>query len=160
MVIRRIMELLLMFWKKVVDGFSKVCEAVFGGSEEQEVEDPLDRQPYRKPEAKTEDKDEPEKPGEVIPEIPLVCTVTDTKGLTDTELGKLKEKTRRRALRHFAGKEVRHRVTEKKNDLIEFAFFRTSSGSRRNAPVKIRWQKPSIKPASPTSNEKPAETGS
>jgi hypothetical protein len=152
-VIHKLVEWLLMLWKKVVDGFSKILSAILGGDdEEQPVSDPLDGQPYRqepnpKPEpakvdkAPEDPKDEAKKPGEVIPDIPLVCTVTDEKGLTKTELKKLKEKTRRRALRHFAGKEVRHRVTEKKNDLIEFAFFRTSRGQgSKGAPVKIRWQ--------------------
>jgi hypothetical protein len=159
-VVHKLVEWLLMLWKKVVDGFSKAWKAISGGDDEQPVSDPLDNQPYRRepdPKPSLAEKDEPEKPGEIIPDLPLVCTITDTKGLSKTELKKLKEKTRRRALRHFAGKEVRHRVTEKKNDLIEFAFFRTTSGSRKNAPVKIRWQKPSTKSDSSTDKEKPAE---
>ena len=147
------MEFLIMFWKTILHEAGKIV-AKFRSKQEAP---PTPATPYRKPEPV---EDELEKPGEVIIEIPLVCTVTDTKGLSEIELGKLKDKTRRRALRHFAGKEIRHRVTEKKNDLIEFAFFRSSSGSRKNAPVKIRWQKPSTKPISPTSTEKPAETGS
>ncbi len=75
----------------------------------------------------------PEKPAE---EPKLLCTLSN-EGSKSTEVIKaLKVKTKRRALRHFAGKEVRHRVTEKKADTIEFAYFRRSGN-----PVRIRWQK-------------------
>lgn len=79
------------------------------------------------------------KPKKVRPpkELKLVCTLTNEDAKSVDTIKSLKEKTRRRALRHFEGKEVRHRVTEKKTDSIEFSFFR-----RSGKPVKIRWQKP------------------
>jgi len=56
---------------------------------------------------------------------------------SEDEIDRLKRKTERRARRYFAGKEVRHRVTVKGKDSIEFSFFR-----RSGKPVKIKWTRP------------------
>ncbi len=83
------------------------------------------------PKPKTVEKDDPK----------LVCTLQNEDSKSVAIIKELKAKTRRRALRHFAGKEVRHRVTEKKPDSIEFSFFR-----RSGKPVKIKWQKNGAQP--------------
>jgi len=67
----------------------------------------------------------------------LICTLQG-EGERDLALvNTIKEKTRRRAVRYFAGKEVRHRVTSKKPDSIEFKFFR-----RSGRPMTISWALP------------------
>ena len=75
-------------------------------------------------------------PSSPMVEEKLVCTLTGEATRDLTIINTIKDKTRRRAIRHFAGKEVRHRVTEKKPDSIEFKFFR-----RTSTPLTIRWQK-------------------
>lgn len=70
-------------------------------------------------------------------EAKLVCELKGEERLDADVIRKLKAKTRRRAKRHFAGKEVRHRVTKKEAGSIEFAFFR-----RSGKPLSIKWRKP------------------
>jgi len=69
----------------------------------------------------------------------LVATLTGPEGFRE-KYGKawltaLRLKTKRRALRHFRGKEVTHRVVEKSANSISFAYFRGSG-----KPVSIRWR--------------------
>ena len=136
--VRRIMEWLLMFWKTVLREFEKVAakfRAKPGVHVSRRPSEPVPgekKEPYRSAEpapvpAVPVPKDDPK----------LVCTLTGEASRSLETVNKLKEKTKRRALRHFNGKEVRHRVTAKKPDSIEFAFFR-----RSGTPLKIRWQKP------------------
>jgi hypothetical protein len=71
-----------------------------------------------------------------LPEPKLVCTLQGEDGRSVEEINIIKSKTRRRAIRHFAGKVIKHRITDKKSDSIEFKFFR-----RSGKPVTIRWTK-------------------
>jgi len=150
-VIRKITELLLMIWKAVLRGVDKLTELICGKPEEPAPKPADAKAPYR---TEPTSKPEPAKPEAEKPKFKLVCTLTNEDRKTKEEIQKIKVKSRRRALRHFQGKEVKHRVTEKTPDAIEFEFFRSPDKSRS---VKIRWQKAK---GSSTSNEKPAETGS
>jgi hypothetical protein len=80
-------------------------------------------------------------PSEPRPELNLYWNIEGDESHPQEVIEQIKAKTRRRATRHFRGKEVRHRVIEKKPDTIRFAFFR-----RSGTPLKIRWTN---KPASP-----------
>jgi hypothetical protein len=113
------MEFLLMLWKTVAKAVRDffVVPAV---SEDKKT-------PYRTP-----------VPSDPKAELKLVCTLTNDTNQSVASVDKVKEKSRRRALRHFRGEEVKHRVTEKTPDFIEFEFFRTPDKSHS---VKIRWQK-------------------
>ena len=112
-----------MFWKKI-------CELL--GIQK--------REPYpiipRNESSPLRQKDAHEEIQDLQQDLKLMCTLQNESHHSLGVVDNLKEKTRRRALRHFAGKEVRHRVTEKKNDSIEFSFFRGSGN-----PLKIKWQK-------------------
>jgi len=142
-------EWLLMLWKNVLRGWNALVGKVCGNFRATAPDEPskeIRSQPIEPTPASAGGpyRSEPSvKPKKVHPpkdELKLVCTLTNEDAKSVETIKTLKEKTRRRALRHFAGKEVRHRVTEKKPDSIEFAFFRRS-GSKS---VKIRWQKPTI----------------
>lgn len=71
-----------------------------------------------------------------VAEPRLVCEMEGHTTRSEEVMTKLKEKTERRARRHFAGKNVKHRVVKKDENSIEFAFFRRSS-----SPTRLRWQK-------------------
>ena|SRR5271157_875469 len=141
--VRTIMEWFLMLWKNVLRGWNALVSKVIGDFRSAPPTEPKAEPtpvsaggPYR-----SEPTIKPKKIHPPKDELKLVCTLTNEDAKSVETIKTLKEKTRRRALRHFAGKEVRHRVTEKKPDSIEFAFFRRSS-----KPVKIRWQKPGAQP--------------
>ena len=69
------------------------------------------------------------------PELHLMWNIDEGEGGHSKEVvERIKAKTRRRATRYFTGKEVRHRVLERKPDSIRFAFFR-----RSGKPLRIRW---------------------
>ena len=70
----------------------------------------------------------------------LICTLQNENTKDITVINNLKEKTRRRAKRRFSGKIVKHRVTEKNANSIEFAFFRRSGTS----PIRIRLSRPEV----------------
>lgn len=55
--------------------------------------------------------------------------------LSETEKAEIKEKTKRRAKRHFEGQTPTHRVIEQSPTSITFAYRRRSGG-----PVTIRWR--------------------
>lgn len=55
--------------------------------------------------------------------------------LSETEKAEIKEKTKRRAKRHFEGQTPNHRVIEQSPTSITFAYRRRSGG-----PVTIRWR--------------------
>src|SRR5512135_509837 len=147
------MELLMAFWKMVFEKANEVVSKIRGAfSEDSDEPTPPAQGPYRKepepepvetkPTAMVKADDLKSVPsGEEKPKLlkdgsKLVCTLTNEDSKSKAEITKIKAKTRRRAIRHFEGKEVKHRVTEKKPDSIEFAFFR-----RSGKPVKVRWQK-------------------
>jgi hypothetical protein len=156
-VLHKVVELLMAFWKTILQAATDLRHWVTGESPKEKPEPKKPVQgPYRQegdlePKKPVEAKPKDDKPKETAlakvepevakPKVPkdgskLVCTLTGEDSRSKTEIEKIKVKTRRRALRHFDGKEVRHRVTEKKADSIEFAYFR-----RSGKPVKIRWQK-------------------
>ena len=76
-------------------------------------------------------------------EIVVTC---ETRGDADRDkktVEAIKVRTKRRAIRYFKGldrpergKEVKHRVTDRKADEIEFGYFR-----RSGKPLHIRWRK-------------------
>lgn len=82
--------------------------------------DPPPREPYREP-----DREVP---------IDLMWNIQDDGARAESIREEIRTKTRRRAARYFAGKAVRHRVTDRKPDSIEFSYFRGSG-----KPLKIRW---------------------
>jgi|SRR5580692_12003271 hypothetical protein len=92
--------------------------------------------PETAPEGKPYRKHEP------APEIPLdlMYNVQGGDNIAPDKLEEFMEKSRRRAVRHFSGKEVKHRVTHKSADTIEFVFNRDYEP--QNVPggvVRIRW---------------------
>ena len=123
-------EWLIMLWKKILDCYHFFVKPIPAHEEPQEpVSEPV-KAPYRDP--------APEPPEAHDESLKLICTLTNEDSRSLSEIEAIKKKTRRRALRHFAGegKVIRHRVTEKSNDFVEFSFFR-----RSGKPVKIRWQR-------------------
>lgn len=94
--------------------------------------------PYRGSEPpKIEPKPAPERP------IVVTCVTRNDEGRDKKAIETIKEKTRPRAIRYFrnlerpgAEKEVKHRVTDRSADEIEFAYFR-----RSGKPMHIRWRK-------------------
>jgi hypothetical protein len=149
MVMHKVTELLMTFWKvlfeKARDSFCGAAEEVtppksgpYRSEPKPPVEKPVEAKPAEeKPvEAKPEDKPTEDKPKLLKDGSKLICTLSNEGSRSKSQLDEIKKKTRRRAIRHFEGKEVKHRVTEKKPDSIEFAFFRRSGN-----PVKVRWQK-------------------
>lgn len=66
----------------------------------------------------------------------LFVRVRGKEGRSDAVLSELRAKSKRRALRHFKGKEIRHRVVHKDATSIEFAFMR-----RTGKPVYFRWRR-------------------
>lgn len=88
--------------------------------------------PYRAP--------EPPKPAELKrPDIVVTCVTRGDADRTKELVESIKVKTKRRAIRYFrglgqSGKEVRHRVTDRKPDSIEFGYFRGSG-----MPLHVRW---------------------
>jgi len=63
----------------------------------------------------------------------LHLTVTGGEERDQSVIDSLAAKAKRRALRHFKGKKVRHRVTRQETNSVEFSFFR-----RSGKPVRIR----------------------
>lgn len=65
--------------------------------------------------------------------------VSGKEGRSEETLKLLRTKAKRRALRHFQGKTVTHRVVKKDETSIEFAFYR-----RSGKPVNIRLRYESV----------------
>jgi hypothetical protein len=127
------MEWLIMLWKKIVDWIN-------GKPQETTPAPAVKKAPYRSPEpvAKAAPVSAP-----ADDEPKLTCTLTNEDSRSLSEINRIKEKTKRRALRHFAkkGRDIHHRVAGKNTDFIEFKYFR-----RSGTPVTIRWQKVSTTP--------------
>lgn len=79
------------------------------------------------------------------PERPIVvtCITRNDEGRDKKAVETVKDKTRPRAIRYFRNlerpgseKEVKHRVTDRSENEIEFAYFR-----RSGKPMHIRWRK-------------------
>lgn len=66
----------------------------------------------------------------------LFVRIKGKEGRSAATLSELRAKSKRRALRHFKGKEVRHRVVHKDASSIEFAFMRRSGN-----PIYFRWRR-------------------
>lgn len=133
------------WWKSLVKGMQEfVCGSAPEDHEDEEPEDtspptprspvatPPEAKPYRKPASPV-----------LVKAEDLMYNIRGDEGRDAAVIEAIKTKTKRRALRYFNGtseREVRHRVTEKKTDSIEFAFFR-----RSGKPLHIRWQnKPEV----------------
>lgn len=107
----------------------------------------------QKPDAPPESQDHPYRgseppkiePPKPAPERPIVvtCITRNDEGRDKKAIESIKEKTRPRAIRYFRSlerpgteKEVKHRVTDRSENEIEFAYFR-----RTGKPMHIRWRK-------------------
>jgi hypothetical protein len=133
----KVMEVLMLFWKtvfKLVKAFTLGTKAPTPKAEE-----PIEAkttESVEKAEVKSaESESEEEKPKFLKDGSKLICTISNGSNCFEAQLREIKKKSRGRAIRHFEGKEVKHRVTEKNSDSIEFAFFRSGN------PTKVRWQK-------------------
>jgi hypothetical protein len=72
--------------------------------------------------------------------IDLMYNIQGGEGLAPDKLEEFMAKSRRRAIRYFSGKEVKHRVTERKADSIQFEFNRGYEPQHvPGSPVRIRW---------------------
>lgn len=65
-------------------------------------------------------------PPEAGKDLPFTFKVRGEDGRDPDVVNRCVQKAERRARRFFRGKEVRHRVTKREGDAIEFAFFRRS----------------------------------
>jgi len=72
----------------------------------------------------------------------IMCKVVRRGELSLEQFESVRKKAQRRAVRHFRGKEVRHRVVRKDATEIEFAFYRRSN----KGPVKLALRKEEIEP--------------
>jgi len=74
------------------------------------------------------------------PPIDLMYTVQGGDGLDPAKLKEFMDKSRRRAIRYFQGKEVKHRIAHKSKYSIEFVFNRDHEPQHvPGEPVRIRW---------------------
>jgi hypothetical protein len=113
------------FWKKLVFGKAKPALAPTPTSTALAVVEP---------------KPPPGAPYRAVLEPVLMYNMQGGEDLDYFLLQEFKEKSRRRARRYFEGKEVKHRVTHRSRDVIEFEFNR--AGDPNHVPgssVRIRW---------------------
>ncbi len=95
---------------------------------------PLAEQPYR----------EPPKPVIVVD---LMYNIQGGEGVDPAKIEEFKQKSRRRAIRYFSGKEIRHRITAQTTDSIEFIFNRVGEPQHvPGEPVRIRWTNKAANP--------------
>lgn len=85
----------------------------------------------------------PAGPPAATKEIVVTCETRGDDGRDKKIVEAILVRTKRRAIRYFKGldrpergKEVRHRVTDRKPDEIEFGYFR-----RSGKPLHVRWRK-------------------
>jgi hypothetical protein len=97
---------------------------------------PRSDHPYREPPASVAEDD-----GDGVIGAELVSITGDEK-LPESFMNTCKDKSKRRAIRYFKGKEVKHRVTYKSKDEIELEFNREGDpGKIAGKSVRIRWKK-------------------
>lgn len=127
------------FENVIIPALRAMVMAMFGRKPGPEDAPPSEGHPYRGSEPP---KIEPPKPA---PERPIVvtCITRGDEGRTKKEVENIVNKTRPRAVRYFRNlerpgseKEVKHRVTDRSENEIEFAYFR-----RSGKPTYVRWRK-------------------
>lgn len=78
----------------------------------------------------------------------LMYNIQGGEGLPKSLMDEFMAKSRRRAVRYFKGKEVKHRVKHKGRDKIEFEFNRPGDPNHVEGPsVRIRWTNKSYEDA-------------
>jgi hypothetical protein len=125
------------FENVIVPALRAMIVAIFGTKPEAAPDSK--EHPYRgsEPPKIEQPKPPPEKP------VIVTCVTRGDEGRDKKAIEVIKEKTRPRAVRYFRNldrpgseKEVKHRVTDRTADEIEFAYFR-----RSGKPMHIRWRR-------------------
>ncbi len=121
-------------------GFWDRVRAIFSDDELKKLDEVAGTSPALPP------KPEPKVIDAVFEEGPyLMYNVQGGEGLAPKLMAEFMAKSRRRALRHFKGKEVKHRVRHKSRTKIEFEFNRPGDPNHVEGPsVRIRWTNKSI----------------
>jgi hypothetical protein len=91
---------------------------------------PLAGRPYR------ESQQEPPK----LVVVDLMYNIQGGEGVDPSKIEEFKQKSRRRAIRYFSGKEIRHRIMDRTTDSISFIFNRVGEPQHvAGGTVRIRW---------------------